>query len=119
MYGKESDLSILQLATDSDVFIIDVIRLKNELDLWNRLVSILQNFNIIKIGFQMDGDIQRLFETVPNLQSLMISSSDFIDMSKLWPKLVSIYNFVIPYERKCSFVIRVRNLLHYKSLKLR
>ena len=70
---QDQKISLLQVATLSNVFLLDLEVLPNILtaqDFSDLSAVMFQNRNLVKVGFGLDGDIRLLAHTVPCLKSL-------------------------------------------------
>ncbi|XP_011495833.1 PREDICTED: exonuclease mut-7 homolog [Ceratosolen solmsi marchali] len=102
--AKKSELALIQIATNTDVYIFDVTTLGNFLYLWTELRTILfNNDKILKLGFAMAQDINVIRNSIPALSNIKACGEGYLDLSLLWKELLNDYNFQFPYEGDNSF----------------
>lgn len=102
---KQPELALMQVATENNVYILDVTTIGNQLpELWNELGLILfGNKDIVKIGFGVAQDMTVIRNSLPALSSLKTHGQGYLDLMLLWRKLVEEYNFIFPYKGDPSF----------------
>ncbi|XP_020281688.1 exonuclease mut-7 homolog isoform X2 [Pseudomyrmex gracilis] len=102
---KQTELALMQIATEDNVYILDVTTLGNELsELWAELgLTLFENKNIIKIGFGISNDMTVIRNSLPVLSSVKTYGQGYLDLMLLWRKLVEEYNFVFPYKGDSNF----------------
>ncbi|EZA46919.1 hypothetical protein DMN91_004839 [Ooceraea biroi] len=105
---KQSELALIQIATEDDVYILDVTTLGSELrDLWGEFgLVLLGNKDILKIGFGIAHDMTVIRNSLPVLSSIKTHGQGYIDLMFLWSKLEEEYSFVFPYKGDSSFTSR-------------
>ncbi|XP_076762319.1 exonuclease mut-7 homolog isoform X1 [Xylocopa sonorina] len=102
---KQTELALIQIATKTNVYIIDVTTIGNQLDdLWVELVSTLfENKSILKLGFGIAQDMTVLRSSLSALSKVKTCGEGYIDIVHLWRKLVDDYKFVFPHESNEHF----------------
>ncbi|XP_018049146.1 PREDICTED: exonuclease mut-7 homolog isoform X2 [Atta colombica] len=105
---KQPELALMQVATEDNVFILDVTTIGDKLfELWNELGLVLfGNKDIIKIGFGIAQDMTVIRNSLPALSSIKTHGQGYLDLMLLWKKLVEEYNFVFPYKGDPNFTNR-------------
>ncbi|XP_014474860.1 PREDICTED: exonuclease mut-7 homolog isoform X5 [Dinoponera quadriceps] len=103
--SKQSELALIQIATNENVYILDVTTLGNELyDLWSELGLILfGNQDIIKLGFGIAHDMTIIRKSLPALSSIKTYGQGYLDLMDLWNKLSDDYKFIFPYKGDPKF----------------
>ncbi|EFN66105.1 Probable exonuclease mut-7-like protein [Camponotus floridanus] len=102
---KQPELALIQIATEDNVYILDVTTLGNELpELWVELgLTLFGNKNIVKIGFGIAHDITVIRNSIPALSSIKNHGQGYLDLMILWRKLTEDYNFIFPYKGDPNF----------------
>ncbi|KAL6435567.1 hypothetical protein ACFW04_005491 [Cataglyphis niger] len=102
---KQPELALIQVATEDNVYILDVTTLGNELsELWAELgLMLFGNKNIIKIGFGIAHDITVIRNSISTLSSIKNHGQGYLDLMILWRKLSEDYNFIFPYKGDPNF----------------
>ncbi|XP_029675764.1 exonuclease mut-7 homolog isoform X2 [Formica exsecta] len=102
---KQPELALIQIATEDNVYILDVTTFGNELpELWAELgLMLFGNKNIIKIGFGIAHDITVIRNSIPALSSIKNHGQGYLDLMILWRKLTEDYNFIFPYKGDPNF----------------
>ncbi|XP_066592164.1 exonuclease mut-7 homolog [Prorops nasuta] len=102
---KQTELALIQLATFSNVFILDVTSLGNEYQvLWTELgIRLFENQDIIKLGFGVSHDITMICESIPALNKMKKHGRGYLDLLHIWRKLTSEYQFIFPYKGDPNF----------------
>ncbi|XP_043287012.1 exonuclease mut-7 homolog [Venturia canescens] len=97
---KQSAVALIQIATESGVYIFDVITMGKEYnDLWMGMrEALFENKNIIKLGFGLAQDMAIIHETLPALSHVKASGHDYVDLLNVWQRLIKDHNFVFPYK---------------------
>ena len=97
---KQTELALIQIATDNNVYILDVTTMGNDSgDLWSELALILfENKNILKLGFGIAQDMAVMRDSLPALSKVKTYGPGYLDIVHLWQKLVNDYKFVFPHE---------------------
>ncbi|XP_072755515.1 exonuclease mut-7 homolog [Anoplolepis gracilipes] len=100
---KQPELALIQIATEDNVYILDVTTLGNKLpELWTAVgLMLFGNKNIVKIGFGIAHDITVIRSSIPALSS--IKNQGYLDLMILWRKLTEDYNFIFPYKGDPNF----------------
>lgn len=82
----ETDVSLIQIATINNIFLVDVKKLStNSSTDWRKLGrQLFNNEEIIKLGFSQDGDMAVLKKSLPQLGTTYDKSNSFIDLKKCW-----------------------------------
>ncbi|KAG1690277.1 Exonuclease mut-7 [Nymphon striatum] len=101
-FGKQQNrISILQLATSSHVYILDIITLSNKLyskDWVDFFQCFFCNKDIKKVGFSISTDIQMFIKTVPVDGLALESVVSIIDWECLIPDLLKEDETIFPLE---------------------
>ncbi|XP_046587355.1 exonuclease mut-7 homolog isoform X1 [Neodiprion lecontei] len=102
---KQSDLALIQIATKTTVYILDVISTGKELtDLWAKIgIMLFDNKNILKLGFGLAHDIGMIRESLPALASIKATGQGYMDLLHLWRKLTKEHCFQFPYKGDSAF----------------
>ncbi|KAL6263465.1 hypothetical protein P5V15_006256 [Pogonomyrmex californicus] len=102
---KQPELALMQIATEDNVYILDVTTIGNDLsELWTELGLVLfGNKDIVKIGFGIAQDMTVIRNSLPALSSVKTHGQGYLDMMLLWRKLVEEYNFIFPYKGDPNF----------------
>ncbi|KAG8041620.1 hypothetical protein G9C98_002913 [Cotesia typhae] len=102
---KKSELALIQIATDKNIYILDVIKIgPNNRKLWQEFGSLLfGNSKITKLGFGIRHDILMFKECLPAMFELTEGCMNYLDIHFLWNKLVKEYNFTFPYSGDDNF----------------
>ncbi|XP_076286281.1 exonuclease mut-7 homolog isoform X2 [Lasioglossum baleicum] len=92
---KKSELAMIQIATPDRVYILDLTTMANRSKaLWTELaICLLQNNNILKLGFGIDHDLKMIRDSLPLFSN--IQAQGFLDIVDLWKKLIE-HQFVFP-----------------------
>ncbi|KAI4495687.1 hypothetical protein M0802_008522 [Mischocyttarus mexicanus] len=101
---KKTQLALIQIATERNVYIIDVVSIGNKLDqLWTELNLLLfENKNILKLGFGTANDLLMIRDCLPAISS-KAHGQGYLDILFLWRKLVDKYKYEFPYEGDKKF----------------
>ncbi|XP_012279441.1 exonuclease mut-7 homolog [Orussus abietinus] len=102
---KQSELALIQIATETNVYILDVTTMGSELtNLWTELRLVLfENKNIIKLGFSLAHDVTMMRESLPAMSNVKACGQGYVDMLQLWRKLVQEHKFEFPFKGDESF----------------
>ncbi|XP_033222411.1 exonuclease mut-7 homolog isoform X2 [Belonocnema kinseyi] len=102
---KKSELALIQIATETNVYILDTFALGNDFkDLWSELSLLLfENKNVIKLGFGLTHDIAMMRESLPALSNVRAGGQGYMDLLHVWRKLVHEHNFEFPYQGDSNF----------------
>ncbi|XP_011870330.1 PREDICTED: uncharacterized protein LOC105563381 isoform X2 [Vollenhovia emeryi] len=102
---KQPELALMQVATENNVYILDVTTIGNKLpELWSELGLILfGNKDIVKIGFGVAQDMTVIRNSLPALSSIKTHGQGYLDLMLLWRKLTEEYNFIFPYKGDPNF----------------
>ncbi|XP_076248872.1 exonuclease mut-7 homolog [Calliopsis andreniformis] len=97
---KQPDLALIQIATETNVYILDVISIgHNSSECWAQLgPALFENKNILKLGFGISHDMTIIHDSLPALSHVKTYGQGYIDIVELWKKLVNEYKFVFPHE---------------------
>ncbi|RZF48003.1 hypothetical protein LSTR_LSTR002069 [Laodelphax striatellus] len=110
-------LSLLQIATNDRVFLIDILSLEKNSSVWHQFGSALfTNQNILKLGFSFEGDINMLKENIKVFESLKMSGLGFLDLSMLWNTLTKDWSIKLPYAVPVSSTKNAASLSHLVHL---
>ncbi|XP_015586273.1 exonuclease mut-7 homolog [Cephus cinctus] len=102
---KRTELALIQIATESDIFILDVTTMGNNFtEMWTELGLVLfENKSIVKLGFGLAHDVAMMRESLPALSNVRACGQGYLDLLHLWRKLVQEYNFQFPYKGDETF----------------
>ncbi|KAF7381207.1 hypothetical protein HZH68_016082 [Vespula germanica] len=102
---KKTQLALIQIATETNVYILDVITIGNQLEhLWSEFNLLLfENKHILKLGFGIANDILMIRDYLPAISNIKINGQGYLDVLFLWRKLVEGYNFQFPYKGDQNF----------------
>ncbi|XP_071443856.1 exonuclease mut-7 homolog isoform X2 [Hetaerina americana] len=91
--STKNGVALMQLSTRDKIYLLDVLALSEScMQLWVDFnLNILENRNIVKIGFDMGADKSMVLQSMPLLQGF--GGSSFLDLSSLWRILVNTYSF--------------------------
>ncbi|XP_076171130.1 exonuclease mut-7 homolog isoform X2 [Ptiloglossa arizonensis] len=97
---KKTELALIQIATETNVYILDVTTMGTKLEeFWTELVSTLfENKNILKLGFGIAHDMTVMRVSLPALSNVKMYGEGYLDIVVLWKKLVDDYKFVFPHK---------------------
>lgn len=97
---KKAQLALIQIATETNVYILDVITIGDQLeDLWSKFeTTLFTNKHILKLGFGIANDMSMIQDFVPSVSNIKMSGQGYLDILHLWRKLVEGYNFQFPYK---------------------
>lgn len=101
---KKTQLALIQIATEKNAYIIDVISIGNNLDqLWTEFNLLLfENKHILKLGFGIANDISMIRDCLPAISS-KVNGQGYLDILFLWRKLVNKYKFEFPHKGDKKF----------------
>lgn len=106
---KENTLSLFQVATKQKVYILDIPSLNSSAPtpMWcSFMTDFIGNSKLLKLGFNVAGDLSILKNTLSKSHSLSIPlgfmEHSFLDLDVLWKTLVRSYNFKFPYASAAS-----------------
>ncbi|XP_031776933.1 exonuclease mut-7 homolog [Nasonia vitripennis] len=97
---RKPELALIQIATETNVYILDVTTLGNKVQhLWSELgITLFNNRSILKLGFGIAHDIAVIRESLPALSNIRACGDGYLDLSHLWKKLLKEDNFVFPFK---------------------
>ncbi|XP_034947539.1 exonuclease mut-7 homolog [Chelonus insularis] len=97
---KENQISLIQIATKNNVYIVDVIEIGSEnTELWRKFgAALFGNKHITKIGFTLNHDFSMFRECLPALLETKESNSGYLDLQSLWQRLIKEYKFEFPHQ---------------------
>lgn len=99
-FQSNSEVALIQLASSTKVFLVDVIVLDLSDSDWNRLGQyVFNNEEILKLGFSLSADLTLFHSDLPQL-NLQPSHSSYLDLQDLWRNLNFVPNFRFPYHEK-------------------
>lgn len=84
-------LAVIQISTHDNVYLLDSLSLnkKEFINLWYKFnKSILDNTNIIKIGFGIKQDLHEMKSSIVGLSNIKIKGEALLDLSLLWKNLL-------------------------------
>lgn len=89
--ASQSQVALIQIATLNDVFLIDTLILNKQeySSFWYTFhKSLLDNAEIIKIGFGLEQDLREVKASVVGLSSIKVKGEGLLDLSLLWKSLL-------------------------------
>ncbi|XP_076386232.1 exonuclease mut-7 homolog isoform X2 [Megachile rotundata] len=97
---KQTEIALIQIATETNVYILDVTTMGNKSpELWTELaLTLFENKNILKLGFGIAQDMSVMRESLPALSKIKTHGQGYVDIVHLWQILVNDYKFVFPHE---------------------
>ncbi|CAH0725857.1 unnamed protein product, partial [Brenthis ino] len=91
--AAQSQVALMQIATFDYIYLIDTLILNNKqyTSFWYRFnKSLLDNAEIIKLGFGLEQDLREIKASINGLGSIKIKGEGFLDLSLLWKSLINI-----------------------------
>ncbi|XP_043248920.1 exonuclease mut-7 homolog isoform X1 [Colletes gigas] len=96
---KQTELALIQIATKTNVYILDVTTMGSKMKLWAELaMTLFENKSILKLGFGIAHDMTVMHDSLPALANVKTYGEGYLDVVQLWKKLVDEYKFVFPHE---------------------
>lgn len=96
--GGNNELALMQIATRSEVYILDVMAIGGLQDLWIECnQKLFSNCDILKLGFSFEGDFSVIRKALPYIQ--MNKECGYLDLQRVW-KLFDKVKGVFPYDGK-------------------
>ncbi|XP_054275428.1 exonuclease mut-7 homolog isoform X2 [Macrosteles quadrilineatus] len=90
-------LSLLQVATHEETFLVDVPALQHS-PVWKDLSQgLFLNPDILKLGFGLSVDLLKLKESI-NMNDVKMAGLGFLDLNLLWKKLMREFNITLPFK---------------------
>ncbi|XP_023939139.2 exonuclease mut-7 homolog [Bicyclus anynana] len=89
----QSQVALIQIATFDYIYLIDTIILnsKQYTSFWYRFnKSVLDNAEIIKLGFGLEQDLKEIKASVNGLGSIKVKGEGFLDLSLLWKSVINL-----------------------------
>ena len=100
-FCSTNEVALIQLATRTDVYLIDVLVLQLANDDWNSLAkNVFNNSEILKLGFAPTTDIAMFQKSIPALN--ITHNASILDLQDLWRRIVTIRGFKFPYDEEYS-----------------
>lgn len=92
---KKPEVALIQIATKTNVYILDVYTIGNQLqELWSELsLMLFENKDILKLGFGITQDMTVIRNTLPALSKVKTHGQGYLDIVTLWKKLVDDYKY--------------------------
>ncbi|XP_017880434.1 exonuclease mut-7 homolog [Ceratina calcarata] len=92
---KQTEVALIQIATKTNVYILDVFSIGNQLqELWTELsLMLFENKDILKLGFGISQDMTVIRNTLPALSKVKMHGQGYLDIVNLWKKLVEDYKY--------------------------
>ncbi|XP_063529874.1 exonuclease mut-7 homolog [Cydia strobilella] len=90
--AKQSQVGLIQIATDRNVYLIDSIILnqKQYSSFWHTFYkSLLDNAEIVKIGFGLEQDLREMKASIIGLNNMKLKGEGLLDICILWKNLIS------------------------------
>lgn len=91
--ATQSQVALIQIATFDYIYLIDTLILNNKqfTSFWYRFnKSLLDNAEIIKLGFGLEQDLREVKASINGLGSIKIKGEGLLDLSLLWKSLINI-----------------------------
>lgn len=91
--AAQSQVALIQIATFDYVYLIDtlVLNSKQYASFWYRFnKSLLDNAEIIKLGFGLEQDLKEIKTSVIGLSNMKVKGEGLLDLSLLWRNLINI-----------------------------
>lgn len=91
--AAQSQVALIQIATFDYVYLIDTLILnsKEYSSFWYRFnKSVLDNAEIIKLGFGLEQDLKEIKTSVSGLSNIKVKGEGLLDLSSLWKNLINI-----------------------------
>ncbi|XP_076676382.1 exonuclease mut-7 homolog [Andrena cerasifolii] len=97
---KQTELALIQIATETNVYILDVTTMgKESEELWAELaLTLFDNKHILKLGFGISYDMTLIRDSLPALSKVKTYGQGYLDIVHLWKKLVDDYKFTFPHS---------------------
>lgn len=96
--SSSSDVALIQIASNDEVFLIDVISNQFRSDEWNELaVRVFNNVEILKLAYSPTVDLKMFQRLMPTLNLNMQTLQSYVDLQLLWQKLSKINIFKFPF----------------------
>ncbi|XP_041971749.1 exonuclease mut-7 homolog [Aricia agestis] len=89
--AAQSHVALIQIATYDNVYLIDTLKLndKRYLNVWYKFnKSILENAEIIKVGFGLEQDLREMKCSIMGLSNIRIKGEGILDLGLLWKALI-------------------------------
>lgn len=89
--ASQSQVALIQIATLNDVYLIDTLILNKQeySSFWYTFhKSLLDNAEIIKIGFGLEQDLREVKASVVGLSNIKVKGEGLLDLSLLWKSLL-------------------------------
>uniref|UniRef100_A0A1B6IFJ8 3'-5' exonuclease domain-containing protein n=1 Tax=Homalodisca liturata TaxID=320908 RepID=A0A1B6IFJ8_9HEMI len=97
--AESETLSLLQISTQHETFLIDVIATQSS-PVWRDVTRVLfANTEILKLGFGLTADLIKLKESLI-LNDTKLTGMGYLDLNLLWKKLMREFNVTLPYKGK-------------------
>ncbi|XP_058445548.1 exonuclease mut-7 homolog [Malaya genurostris] len=102
-FGGSNEVSLIQLATWDDVYLIDVMMSRLDGSDWTALAKhVFNRDDILKLAFAPSTDISMFQKALPAFNVVYSSqnSSGILDLQDLWRYVGTIKNFCFPFEEE-------------------
>ncbi|KAK9499662.1 hypothetical protein O3M35_002669 [Rhynocoris fuscipes] len=95
MVTAATEISLLQIATSEEIFLLDVLALSQYIHVWKEFdQQFFRNSSIMRLGFSLKSDLNKLGHTL-HLEGL--ETVKYLDLFTLWNKLLKEYHYSFPY----------------------
>lgn len=104
-FGGSNDVSLIQLATKQNIYLIDVIATQIGGSDWAGLAkNVFNQDDILKLAFAPATDISMFQKALPSFNVVYNSqtTSGILDLQELWRHISDIEDFHFPYEEEVS-----------------
>lgn len=99
-----SQVALIQISTNEKVYLIDTVILNKQefTSFWYTFYkSILDNAEIVKLGFGLEQDLKEIKSTIIGLGNIKVKGEGLLDLALLWKALVDI-GLTLPYNSEDS-----------------
>ncbi|XP_013133607.1 PREDICTED: exonuclease mut-7 homolog [Papilio polytes] len=90
--AAQSQVALIQIAVENYVYLIDTLSLNKPqyISFWHDFnKSLLDNAEIIKLGFGLEQDLKQIKGSVVGLSNIKVKGEGLLDLSTLWKNLIS------------------------------
>ncbi|XP_068621325.1 exonuclease mut-7 homolog [Battus philenor] len=90
--ASQSQVALIQVAVEDNVYLIDTLILNKQkyCSFWQALnKSLLDNAEIIKLGFGLEQDLKEIKASIVGLGNIKVKGEGLLDLSILWKNLIN------------------------------